>query len=586
MPETFAFPSDRSTIERFRELAPQIHSALEGAAQRAGNDFLVAYIDGYRNLLNVLVDQSAQLLDWIQPEKPAALPTPPRKSETDPGVARRAKLAAGRLKQRYEVAELRATIQSNRDAGFPTDASERDLDRMREDRVRLFGEDNYIFGLAKTHTLSAAEWRELADVYRALAAEAQSWTRRLGSESADAGRIAALKTRFDVAIASCGHALTHDADMDWLVSLQPPPALKSDQNDDLATVATVLRAIQGACTEGSPAARGPSGADRARLKADVARAKGRIARADARGRRDDDAALELRRLQTRHRLEFHEDGYVFGFSATHRLEPDAWEDLARAYEDLADAMELGTGSDAAAAQAQNAVDQLRAAIAPIGRALRHDDDADDLEDELRLRAPRRQEGIDPLAPFLEELASLQDDPTDLALRILAVGVRPSDPRLREPFLEWTEDLDDPALEPLVRELRLEIGRRQEAEAESESEAPDPAYLAMLEKVRDLTRGKSLLMVGGTNREDTRRAIEQELGLAELRWPDSDEHKTKPGAFDSHVDHADIVVKNRFCRRGYQRALERAKAQGKPTVALTGGYNVRQLVRGIAEALHL
>ncbi len=586
MPDTLTAPADDLTkIARLRDLAPEIQAVLDGISQKAANPFLVAHLDGYRRRLLALADETTQLLQWIEPDRPA--PPPVKKAEVGAEVQRRAKLAATRLKQRQEVAELQATMADNRAAGFPTDASQKTLDRMRADRLKTFGEDNYVFGLAASHCLEAKQWHELADAYRALAAEATAWTRRTTpADEADRTRIEGLQARFAQAILPCGHALSHDVDADWLGTLIPA---KKGEVDGLATMDDFLKAIPAAraAPSSQPTPIAPTNADRCRLKAEVARTKARLARAEAREKRDDDATLDLRKLQAQHRVDFHEDGYVFGFSNAHRLEPDAWEDLARAYEDLADAIDRGIEAEADAQKGQEAIDRLRAAMLPAGRGLRHDDDADDLEEEIRQRHPRHAD--DPLAPFAARLGAVPEDAAGvaaLAESILAAGVRPSDPRLREPFLDWADDLDAPALEPLVRELRLEQQRRQEQEDEQEPATPDPDYLSMRDRVREVTRGKRLLMVGGLNREDTRRAIEAELDLKELHWPNSDEHKTKPGAFDVHVEHADIVVKNRFCRRGYQRALERAKAQGKPAIALLGGYNARQVVRGIAEALRL
>lgn len=574
---------DLSTLAQLRDLASEVRPAIGDLLSGVDNPYLFACLDGYRSRLQTLAEETAQLLDWLKPE------TAVQKTSEPPSRAARAKLAASRLKQRCEVAEIRASMQENADRGFPTDASQRELDRMRADRIKLFGEDNYIYGLATSHRLTAAEWREIAAVYRALAAEALLRTKREAVEPEDAARIADLRDRFAKAILPCGHALSHDDDAEWLASLLPAAVI---ERDDLATMASLTKAIQGARSAPPDAPRPAAtstGADRCRLKAAVARTKALLARAEACGQRDDGASLDIRRLQVRHRLDFHEEGYVFGFSAAHRLEPDDWECLARAYEELANAIERGVESEEDARMGQEAVDRLRMAMIPAGRALRHDDDADDLQASIADRSRAANPITDPLTPFLDRLSKQSAEITaaaTLATEILAAGVRPSDPRLREPFLDWTEDLDGPTLEPLVRELRRERERRQAQVDEEDKEPPDPTYIDLRDRVREVTRGKRLLMVGGTNREETRRAIEAELELAELHWPDADERKTKPVSFDVLVDHADLIAKNRFCRRGFQRALTRAKDQGKPAVALLGGYSPRQVVRGIAEALHL
>ena len=96
---------------------------------------------------------------------------------------------------------------------------------------------------------------------------------------------------------------------------------------------------------------------------------------------------------------------------------------------------------------------------------------------------------------------------------------------------------------MLREINLEWERRQEiGRPEAVEEEPSGALdelAAELEAVREVTRGKRCLLLGGTCREENRRKIEEALQLSELVWP-----STKPSdplsKFDTELRHSDIV----------------------------------------------
>ena len=94
----------------------------------------------------------------------------------------------------------------------------------------------------------------------------------------------------------------------------------------------------------------------------------------------------------------------------------------------------------------------------------------------------------------------------------------------------------------------------------------------------VTKGKRLLILGGTCREENRRKIEAALQLSELVWP-----STKPSdplaKFDTELRHSDIVaLLTRFSRKEWKNAQDICAQTNKPFVHLTTGYGVAQVVR--------
>ena len=159
----------------------------------------------------------------------------------------------------------------------------------------------------------------------------------------------------------------------------------------------------------------------------------------------------------------------------------------------------------------------------------------------------------------------------------------SDRHLRDALLPWGAFLeDDERFKELLREINLEWERREETgRAEEIEEEPDSAIDSLqqeLKAVREVTRGKRLLILGGTCREENRRKLEAALELRELVWP-----STKPSdplaRFDTDIRHSDIVaLLTRFSRKEWKNAQDICAREGKKFVHLTTGYGVSQVVR--------
>ena len=169
------------------------------------------------------------------------------------------------------------------------------------------------------------------------------------------------------------------------------------------------------------------------------------------------------------------------------------------------------------------------------------------------------------------------------LRCREFKIPASERSLRDALLPWASMLEtDERFKDYVREIHLEWERRQESDrAEELEEEPHGALdelKAELSAVLEVTRGKRLLILGGTCREENRRKIEAALQLSELVWP-----STKPSdplaKFDTELRHSDIVaLLTRFSRKEWKNAQDICAQTSKPFVHLTTGYGVAQVVR--------
>lgn len=204
---------------------------------------------------------------------------------------------------------------------------------------------------------------------------------------------------------------------------------------------------------------------------------------------------------------------------------------------------------------------------------------------------RRKQAIENVVALTSEPdfgTNAERDETRLRAAVLecrALAVPPSDRRTRDALLPWGAMLEgDDRFKEVLREINLEWERRQEAgRPEEVHEEPDAALEALngqLEAVRELTRDKRCLFLGGTCREETRRKIEEALELRELVWP-----STKPSdplsRFETEIRHSDFVVLlTRFSRKEWKGAQELCERDGKKFVQLPSGYGVTQVVHNI------
>ena len=180
---------------------------------------------------------------------------------------------------------------------------------------------------------------------------------------------------------------------------------------------------------------------------------------------------------------------------------------------------------------------------------------------------------------------------EAAFDCLEAGVPASDRRLRDlatPFAWMLEE--DPRVERLYLAVTEEVDRLRAAALANADGLDDDTSLTLspdlqeqLEEILPLTRGKRAVMIGGTARESSRRAVEERLGFAELRWPD-----TEPDdPFDKsakEIEKADFVLLTRFNRRRSKEAWRICAEQKKPLVILPKGYGLNEVIYRVHDQL--
>ena len=244
-----------------------------------------------------------------------------------------------------------------------------------------------------------------------------------------------------------------------------------------------------------------------------------------------------------------------------------------------------------AREAQCYLHSLRPKV-PIQELIERAGGLDEAWDQARLPVAalnQRQVSIDNVLKMVSESDFGQHGEADeealraALLRCREFKIPASERSLRDALLPWASMLEtDERFKDYVREIHLEWERRQESDrAEELEEEPHGALDDLREElnaVLGVTKGKRLLILGGTCREENRRKIEAALQLSELVWP-----STKPSdplaKFDTELRHSDIVaLLTRFSRKEWKNAQDICAQTNKPFVHLTTGYGVAQVVR--------
>lgn len=176
---------------------------------------------------------------------------------------------------------------------------------------------------------------------------------------------------------------------------------------------------------------------------------------------------------------------------------------------------------------------------------------------------------------------------------LSAGVRPNNPRLRDPmmpFREAMQELEDPALKPLIEEIKKQeraILTKQKAEIQVDTHKDDPEHEERLAAVRAYLRDKSLGFAGSRKGNDRRmEEFRRTLGAKDLVWPDVEKHHAVGRLVDA-VKRCDVVcLLVRFCRHSYKDALDEAKELGGRMVFLPRGLGLHTVVFELYTQLRL
>lgn len=363
---------------------------------------------------------------------------------------------------------------------------------------------------------------------------------------------------------------------------------------------------------------------------------------------DFDQSIKPRDVELRDRLRTLPDCYAWSLDPYASLPDDRrLDDAAGCYEALADAVELAALVESADRAAEGRAEQIYRLVAECCSALRRslldagvEKDADQqaafdwlrarvFEDQIYIdRHMRLDDPADPsawpdrrdaAARVRAEIGSARAaekeernligrlgyiakrwgdyDGAEVAVQaqkfadavdqLVAIGLRPSDPRIREPLLTLIDNLPDglDVSGPFSEALRFadEHIARREAEGQAPpTEEGEP--IAEVRDARELLRGKVAVLVGGTCRPRSRDALRDGLELSELRWIATREHESVSN-FEAQVRKRDVdlvILAIRWSSHSFEAVKSVCERDGIPFVRLPRGYGVNQIAREVMQ----
>ena len=159
------------------------------------------------------------------------------------------------------------------------------------------------------------------------------------------------------------------------------------------------------------------------------------------------------------------------------------------------------------------------------------------------------------------------------------GLPPSNVELRDLLLPVLDDFPD-NLE-LTKNASLVL-RELDRFLSSRPTKPDPATTITasqeVRRVRDLLKGRCVIMIGGDRRPFSADALVDAFNLKELIWIETREHQTHT-IFEPHVARPDValvLLAIRWSSHSFGEVKEYCDKYGKPLVHLPAGYNPNQV----------
>lgn len=167
-------------------------------------------------------------------------------------------------------------------------------------------------------------------------------------------------------------------------------------------------------------------------------------------------------------------------------------------------------------------------------------------------------------------------------RLLATGLQPSRNEFRRALGGISESLqatcqNSPALMKVV--TAISTPRRPQMQAQARGKA---GVASEVQKVADLLRGKSMVIIGGEERHERTEEIKRSFGLAHVRWI-SVRHSHSYRDFSPAIEAeavAVVVLLSRFVPESFRKCKKLCKNASVPQVSVSGGYGVNQLAAAI------
>lgn len=192
---------------------------------------------------------------------------------------------------------------------------------------------------------------------------------------------------------------------------------------------------------------------------------------------------------------------------------------------------------------------------------------------------------------------------DILDKLVADGVPPSNPELRDPLLvrptplsadDKTEELPDDAVladfvpdikdAPKNAQLVFRELERYQASQEEETPAVSKAdrWSGEVEKVAELVAGRTMILIGGQVRPPRRDALVRAFKLTDLEWLSTPEHTsiTYFEPFIMRPETAVVLLAIRWSNHDYAEVQQYCDKYGKLLVRLPAGYHPNQVAHQI------
>lgn len=167
---------------------------------------------------------------------------------------------------------------------------------------------------------------------------------------------------------------------------------------------------------------------------------------------------------------------------------------------------------------------------------------------------------------------------DAVAELVRSGLAPSHIELRDLLLPHLDAIPDGlAIAPEFRAVLREIDRYL-ASRDAERPAPTAEPSDDVRRVRELLRGRVVVLIGGERRPETCARLERTFELRRLDWVSTREHESISALepFVARPDTALVLLAIRWSSHSHEEVADLCARYGKPFARLPGGYGANQI----------
>jgi len=189
----------------------------------------------------------------------------------------------------------------------------------------------------------------------------------------------------------------------------------------------------------------------------------------------------------------------------------------------------------------------------------------------------------------EELSRQWRTLADTIEQLIQSGVRPSDRELRDRLLPIIDMLPEDfeaegAFDEVLRSIDQYVASQEAAAAQRAAAAEPRSQSEEVKKAAELTRGRTMVLIGGERRREAEDRLIRDLELADLKWlsaaPHSSVSQFEPSIARPEVDL--VILAIRWASHSFEETKYMCERYGKPFVRLPAGYSPNRVARDILE----